>query len=144
MNGADFIDFAAKIAATYADAASCRSAISRAYYGAFHLAKSFLDRIDSRPPRNANAHVFVQRRLTSCGHSQAAEAGFLLADLYADRLSADYNLEKKPVESVAYARMGVVRAKRIQDSLEACDSQQARDQIRAGIADYERKISGRA
>ena len=34
MNGADFIDFAAKIAATYSDAASCRSAVSRAYYGA--------------------------------------------------------------------------------------------------------------
>ena len=43
MNGADFIDFAAKIAATYSDAASCRSAVSRAYYGAFHLARSLLD-----------------------------------------------------------------------------------------------------
>ena len=48
MNARHFIDFAAKIAATYADAAACRSSISRAYYGAFHIAKSFLDRVGSR------------------------------------------------------------------------------------------------
>jgi len=41
MTGPDYITFAAKLAATYAEAASCRSAISRAYYGAFHLANYF-------------------------------------------------------------------------------------------------------
>ncbi len=80
MNAADYIAFAGKIAATYSEAASCRSAISRAYYGAFHLAKSFLDRIGSRAPRNAGTHVFVQQLLTNCGNPRAAEAGFLLGD----------------------------------------------------------------
>jgi uncharacterized protein (UPF0332 family) len=143
MNGAEYIDFAAKIAATYSDAASCRSAVSRAYYGAFHLAKSFLERIESRPPRNANAHVFVQQRLTNCGHPQAAAAGFLLADLHADRLNADYNLDKRQVESVAYARTGVETARRIQLLLEACEGDEAHDQVKAGIDAYERRISGR-
>ncbi len=143
MNGADFIDFAAKIAATYSDAASCRSAVSRAYYGAFHLARSLLDRLGARPPRNANTHVFVQHRLANCGHTQGSEAGFLLADLYADRLNADYSLDKKQVESVTYARAGVVTAQRIRKALEACDNNQAREQIAAGIADYERRLSGK-
>lgn len=142
MTGTDYIGFAAKIAATYADAASCRSAISRAYYGAFHLARSLLDRLETRPPRNANAHVFVQHRLANCGHPLAVEAGCFLADLYADRLNADYNLTKKQVETVSYARTSVETAKRIQHALEACDNDQVREQIKAGIAGYERRIAG--
>jgi uncharacterized protein (UPF0332 family) len=141
MKAADYFQFAGKIAATYPEAASCRSALSRAYYGAFHLAKSFLDQIDSRPPRNASTHVFVHQRLSNCGHSQAALAGSLLADLYADRLDADYDLGKKQVESVSYARAGVVTAQRIQSVLEACDNAEDREKIKAGIAQYERKIS---
>ena len=39
MTGPDYIAFAAKLAATYAEAASCRSAISRAYYGAFRTSE---------------------------------------------------------------------------------------------------------
>ncbi len=117
MKAADYIQFAGKIATTYSEAASCRSAISRTYYGAFHLAKSFLDRVDSRPPRNASTHAFVHQRLSNCGHSEAALAGLLLADLYADRLDADYDLGKKQVESVSYARTGVVTAQRIQSML---------------------------
>ena len=41
MNGDDFIQLAGKLA-TSADPASLRSAASRAYYGAFHLAGEFL------------------------------------------------------------------------------------------------------
>ena len=142
MTGADYIDFAARIAATYADPASCRSAISRAYYGAFHIAKSLFDRLQARPPRNANVHVFIQHRLANCGHPLAVEAGRFLADLYADRLNSDYNLEKKQVERVGYARTSVETAKRIQVALEACDNVQALAQIKAGIADFERRIAG--
>ncbi len=142
MNGTDFVDFAGKIAATYSDAASCRSAISRAYYGAFHLAKLFLDGSGIRPPRNANAHVFIQHRLANCGYSQAVEAGSFLADLYADRINADYNLHKTQVENIQYARTCVVTAIRIRDALEACDTDQVREQIKSGISDYERRMSG--
>ena len=144
MTGNDYILFAAKIAAIYADAASCRSAISRAYYGAFHLAKSLLERLETRPPRNANAHVFIQHRLANCGHPVAVEAGCFLADLYADRLSADYKLDKDQVERVGYARTSVETAKRIQRAIEACDNEQTRDQIKAGIAVYERKLAARS
>jgi uncharacterized protein (UPF0332 family) len=143
MNGADYIDFAAKIAVTYSDAASCRSVISRAYYGAFHLARSLLERIGSRPPRNANAHVFTQHRLMNCGHAGAVEAGQLLRDLYADRLNADYSLERRQVENVGYARAGVATARRIQTLIEACDQDEGWQQIVTGIADYERRISGK-
>ena len=41
MTGADYIAFAAKIAAAYADAASCRSAIAERTYGAVSLGQLF-------------------------------------------------------------------------------------------------------
>jgi hypothetical protein len=63
--------------------------------------------------------------------------------LYADRLNADYDLDKGQVERVEYARMRVETARRIQSALEACDSDEARDEIKTGIADYQRRISGK-
>ena len=56
MNGDDFIQLAGKLA-TSADPASLRSAVSRAYYGAFHLAGEFLADIGRPVPHHANAHV---------------------------------------------------------------------------------------
>jgi uncharacterized protein (UPF0332 family) len=142
MNAADFIDFAAKIAATYADAAACRSAISRAYYGAFHVARSFLDHIGSRPYRNANAHVFVQHRLMNSGHDEATRAGRLLQDLFANRLRADYSLSVSRVENSGFARTAVEWARRIQSLIESCNHDDASRQIKQGIAEYERRITG--
>ena len=142
MNGTDFIDFAAKIAVTYSDAASCRSVISRAYYGAFHVAKSLLDRLGSRPPRNANAHVFIQHRLLNCEHGPAVQAGQLLRDLYSERLNADYRLKTGQVESVSYARAAVETAKQVQNLVQSSDRDEVRQQIATGIVEYERRISG--
>jgi uncharacterized protein (UPF0332 family) len=43
MTGLDFIALAGKLAASpNADGATVRTAVSRAYYGAFHLTKAFL------------------------------------------------------------------------------------------------------
>ena len=44
MTGDDFINLAGKLA-TSPDEASLRTAVSRAYYGAFHLALAFFDDI---------------------------------------------------------------------------------------------------
>jgi uncharacterized protein (UPF0332 family) len=142
VNATGFLDFAAKVAAAYSDPAGCRSAISRAYYGAFHVARAFLDGLGVRPPRSANAHIFVQQRLANCGNSDAVEAGWLLADLYADPLNADYDLSKTAVESIAYARARVVIATRIQTALQNCESKEVREEIKRGMVDYERKIAG--
>ncbi len=142
MNGVEYIDFAAKLAATYSSAAGCRSAISRAYYGAFHLAKAFLAELGWRPPRNANVHVFVQHRLANCGHARAVEAGRILTDLHRARNDADYSLGKASVEDAGYAKTRVVAARQVQRSIEDCNREDARREIIAGIIEYERKISG--
>ncbi len=141
MTGDDFIAVAGKIAATYSDPASCRTAISRAYYGAFHLSKSFLADIGTLPPRNANVHVFIQHRLAGSGHATAAKVAALLGDLHEDRLHADYNLDKKQIETVIHARASVERAKRIQSALHECATTEARAAIKTGIEEYEKKVS---
>jgi hypothetical protein len=54
MTGDDFIAFSGKLAANpAAGEAGFRSASSRAYYGAFHLAMAFLAEIGTPVPANA-------------------------------------------------------------------------------------------
>lgn len=141
MTGDDFIAVAAKIAATYSDPASCRTAVSRAYYGAFHLAKSFLADIGIKPPRNANTHVFIQHHLAGSGHTTAGSIASLLGDLHEGRLHADYDLNYKQIESVLQARASVERATRIQVAVNECRTSQAQAVIKAGIEVYEKKLS---
>jgi len=140
MTGNDFIAVAGKIAATYSDPASCRTAISRAYYGAFHLAKTFLAEIAFEPPRSANTHVFIQHRLAGSGQPAAVKVASLLGDLHEDRLHADYNLDNKQIETVARARASVERAMRIQMALVECANTESKAVIKAGIEGYEKKI----
>lgn len=60
MNPDDFVSLAGKLAANAnADEATYRTAVSRAYYGAFHLAAAFLAELGFVAPRTANVHVFV-------------------------------------------------------------------------------------
>ena len=140
MTGNDFIAVAGKIAATYSDPASCRTAISRAYYGAFHLAKTFLAEIAFEPPRNANTHVFIQHRLAGSGQPEAVKVASLLGDLHEDRLHADYNLDNKQIETVARARASVERAMRIQTALVECSNTESKAVVKAGIEGYEKRI----
>jgi hypothetical protein len=84
MTGDDFIHLAGKLA-TSADEAALRSAVSRAYYGAFHLAQQFLEDIERPIPRNAQAHVQAARTLQNSAHRDAYRAGSLLGDLHTEK-----------------------------------------------------------
>jgi uncharacterized protein (UPF0332 family) len=58
MDGNDFIILAGRLAVMPQDEAAHRTAISRAYYGVFHVARSFLLDLGFRPVGNANVHAF--------------------------------------------------------------------------------------
>jgi hypothetical protein len=143
MNGEAFIQFAGKIAAMQADAASCRSVVRRAYYGAFHIARDFLSQLGVVAPKSANTHVFVQHRLAQSGVEPAMDAASLLADLHMDRIEADYELQKTGVETSSFARACVERAVRIESALETCREGQTSERIKTGIAEYERRLQPR-
>lgn len=143
MNADDFLSLAGKLAAsTDAGEATYRSAVSRAYYGAFHLAKSLLGELGHSAPRTANVHVFVQHHLNGSGQPSACMAASLLSDLHAARNQADYQLDNDSAGTQAVAKLSVETAHEIRSALVNCAETQAREQVVAGLAAYAQRIAG--
>jgi len=141
IDGQAFIQLAGKlVAAAAADEAAGRSAVSRAYYGAFHLAMAFLRDLGVVVPANAYAHAAVQRYLIGSGHADAQQAGMTLASLHSDRLKADYQLDDPRFEDVRFARLRVALAHDMRSALEQCRRDEDRPLIKAGIAAYRQRI----
>jgi uncharacterized protein (UPF0332 family) len=107
MNPRDYLRLADELAGG-AGEAEWRSAASRAYYGAFHVARALLVAAGFSPPPDAAAHAFVWLRLSNAGHPDVNGAGDRLRDLRRARTWADYDLshpypERAAVEQVARA-----------------------------------------
>src|SRR5262245_49252200 len=102
MTGEDFITLAGKLAAaTGATEASLRTAVSRAYYGAFHIVKRFFDDVGVKVSRD---HGEYQRCLMQCAHPRAVLAGRYLNDLHTSRIKADYDLTNRDVSDGGFAK----------------------------------------
>ena len=74
--------------------AEWRCAVSRAYYGAFHVARRFMRRLGFVTPRADQAHAYLWLRLSNCGEIQVQSAGSELNRLRRERNRADYDLER--------------------------------------------------
>ena len=108
ITGELFLEYAKKLAARGTSTeAEQRSAISRAYYGAYHVARAFLkdlgiDRTD---------HQDVKNCLCYSGNAEAKFAGECLGDLGTARRRADYEIDKQLArrghDSLSYVRMHV-------------------------------------
>ena len=97
MNGRDFLRSARRLAAGR-DEADWRSAVSRAYYAAFHVGRLLLEDLHFTMPRMDKAHSFVYMRLHNCGDLLVATAGKHLGMLRDDR-NRVHVLEMKQVEA---------------------------------------------
>jgi uncharacterized protein (UPF0332 family) len=94
MDGHGFITLAGKLDASITDdEATYRTAVSRAYYGAFHVARSFLMDLGFPPLQNASVHGLVRQYLNGSGHRDAILAASHLRRLQAERNNADYDLD---------------------------------------------------
>jgi len=139
----DFISLAGRLAATAnAEEAVYRTAVSRAYYGTFHLALSLLNELGFHAPRTANVHVFVQHHLNASGQSSACIAASLLSDLHAARNRADYQLGRNTAGTHAIAKFCVETAHEIRTALSECAQSPIREHVRNGVAAYVQRISG--
>ena len=136
MDPAEYISFAGRVAGL--GAAGARSAVSRAYYGVFHLAISLLDAFQCAPPRNAASHQLVSEFLGSSNHPDARQAARMLRDLHRDRIRADYRLLDLRLETFEFAKTSVECADNARRNLEsfrdACQDETILDQLRQGIA----------
>lgn len=142
INGRHFIQYAGKLAAaSQPDEVVCRTVVSRAYYGAFHLALALFDELGVSVPANANAHSIVQRYLIGSGHADAQQAGMTLASLHSDRIRADYRLADFRFEDPRFARLKVALAHDVASALDACRNDQAKATVKAGIEAYRDRIT---
>ncbi|WP_254511585.1 hypothetical protein [Anatilimnocola floriformis] len=119
MKPDEFIDYAELLAVQpTVIPPQARSITSRAYYGAFHLAASFVASLTKVKHSKHDAHVW----LLASRHPDAFEAGKLLAMLNNNRIKADYRLEDSRVELPAAARMNVECARDVQRLLIRCEN----------------------
>ena len=116
MKAEDFVGLSGKLVTM--GPAGARSAVSRAYYGAFHAALTVLEELVSAPAANARSHNLVPIFLKSANHPDGNFAARLLSDLHGDRIDVDYKLDMKLVESVNFAKSGVETAVEILKRLE--------------------------
>ena len=104
--------------------AQLRSAISRAYYAAFHASVAILlglglDLPSSRAGRRrGDDHRFVQLCWLNSGDGQVARIGRQLGDLRVDRNKADYDLQDEDAEDADVAAYCVELAGRLLQALE--------------------------
>ncbi len=92
MDETGFLEVADELS-TGSREADWRSAISRAYYAAFHKARRFLRHNGFAVPHAEQAHAFLWLRLSNSNHPDVIDAGQALNDLRKERNRADYEMD---------------------------------------------------
>lgn len=100
MDPRDFIVQADLLARTDT-AVGHRSAVSRAYYGAYNVATELLDALRFRIPRGHAGHEAVQDRLHYAGVDSVIHAGAVLRRLQDVRARTDYRMRDPYPEDAA-------------------------------------------
>lgn len=101
-----------------------RSAVSRAYYGAFHTVRMFLEEVgvcfSDRNLYGADIHTKVQFCLTASGNADGVKASDKLRSLRIRRNEADYNFASKKFLRRADVIIMIGIAQDIVDAVERC------------------------
>ncbi|HJZ94827.1 MAG TPA: HEPN domain-containing protein [Gemmataceae bacterium] len=137
MNGRDFLSVAVRLAAE-ATEADWRSAISPAYYAAFHIARRLLADLNFTVPRADRAHQYLIFRLSNCGEPVVEQAGRDLETLRRLRNRADYDDALPCTQPQAVA--AVRRAEDVIRQLDNARSDPPRTRIRDAMIAYERDV----
>jgi uncharacterized protein (UPF0332 family) len=101
MDETGFLDVADDLSTGQREA-DWRSAISRAYYAAFHKARRLLWQNDFVVPRGDQAHAYLWLRLSNSGHPDVENAGADLGRLRTVRNRADYDFDFSLDQAAAF------------------------------------------
>jgi uncharacterized protein (UPF0332 family) len=143
MNPGKFIDLAEKLAQDpSAGPEGFRSAISRAYYGAFLSTLSLVETVIGVQCKigTLSEHQALQRLLMNCQVAEAAELGQMLSNLHEQRKGADYDMDDPEYEDAGAAQLGVARAEQIMNQLQRCTPMAVRQKIYAGMVQYRGRV----
>lgn len=122
-------------------AAHSRTAISRAYYAAYHVGFEVLGEMGFQIPEGPGGHEEVRRHFNNRGDREVTRVASQLGDLFTRRIHADYRLSRPDVENQATARMLVEQAQRMIEALARCRGEPKRSQLVGAIQEWKRKIS---
>lgn len=139
MNPDDFLDLAIRLSNCHSEAER-RTAVSRAYYGLFHLAHRLVSRCGISLPIN-EAHSKLCHCLTSgSANVDAQAAGSKLNTLRESRRQADYDLDAAECNNPRWVQFPIGLAKQIADALSACSQEPGFGQMRTEIREYARAV----
>ena len=93
MTPSDFLDLASRLVVSGTEAAF-RTAVSRAYYGAFHSAALLIKEMGVSLPIGPESHQKVRYCLMESGEKPGLQAGESLQILRKHRNQADYDLDE--------------------------------------------------
>ena len=137
MDFRNYLTLAATLAAGTTEA-EWRSAISRAYYAAFHVARALLLSLGFRTPQADRAHGYLWLRLANAGAADVKVAGNRLNALRRQRNRADY--DSHPPRTQPMAANEVKNAEEIIQALDAAAVEPVRTQITDAMKVYERDV----
>ena len=142
MDALAFIDLAQSLSVAGSEC-EWRTAVSRSYYGLFHIVAEFLDAHQVGIPKNAGGHMEAYRSLNECKVEALRSVARVLNKLRTDRNSADYDLADRGFSDNRLAQASFATAKRACDGflLIVCDPKKAADVVR-GVKEYRSKIAG--
>lgn len=137
MDPRDFLVLSQQLAVATTEAA-WRSALSRAYYAAFHVARLLLENLGFTVPQADRAHAYLWLRLSNCGEAQVERAGMKLNDLRRERNGADYHLGRTIRQVFAQKHLPIAAS--IIKALEFAALEPTRSTITATMKIYERDV----
>ncbi len=137
MTGRDFLAVASQLAAGSTEA-EWRSAISRAYYAAFHAARELLEDLRFTVPHADRAHGYLSRRLANCGQGRTQQSGAGLNALRGVRNQADYDLHRPVTSRLAILHVRI--AEQIVQSFFDALQDPVRTQVTDAMRIYERDV----
>lgn len=137
MNGRDFLPLAFQLSTENTESA-WRTAVSRAYYAAFHVARDLLKGFGFTVPYGDRAHTYLWLRLENCGNPRIEAAGADFNLLRQERNKSDYDLNRVVLarEAVHAAQL----AKRVIQTLDTATAEPLRTQITDAMTIYERDV----
>jgi uncharacterized protein (UPF0332 family) len=137
MNWRDFLALAARLAGGAAEA-DWRTAVSRAYYAVFHVARTLFSLLRLTVPRADRAHQYLVFRLSNCGEPAVEQAGRAMETLRRLRNRADY--DEAPAVTQPQASAAVQVAQAVIQALDDARQEPARTRTTNAMIVYERDV----
>jgi uncharacterized protein (UPF0332 family) len=137
MNWRDYLSLATRLVKENAEA-DWRTAVSRAYYAAFHTARQLFADLNFSVPRADRAHQYLVFRLSNSGESAVEQAGRNLDTLRRLRNRADY--DGVPALTQSQATAAVQLAETIIQELDLARHEPVRTRMRDAMIVYERDV----